>query len=597
MNINELKQLTLACSTVPKATKMNVDRHSNTNEMSRARDVARLNGLLSVCHLIGRRHLASVAVVLSVLVTVYLVSQYCISTTKLTLLFINRTLNSDSCSMSTWSGNVSESDSASVITVHVDANFTDRVACFNVQLQHLRHQLLLTPHTINVCNANNWISARNNLSIGHGATPLRVVRGVEENYMDKLSDNPDIITVVLPWFGSRSNWSSLTDFSNVLYQHYFEWTADNVLCTWIERPGVIKMHYDVLFRRTCNRNVNDTATARSLRPLFFNAKPAKPGYHWPNSGNLYPDHFYTSAPRYVFYVHVHQNAIVTPLGDVITANTKLVLDACSHDISPTTLLHVKLSQIPCYDEIYVITQYWGNAVFHRMAEIVPRLVLCLRFLNLHPEIRILAPQVEGRIAELLKIIGLAKTRLVTGVARAKIVYQPRSTGCGYANVHESQVLSQLYRDYIKQNFPAQPRNRLILIRRSRSRRFSKQRRIHELLKSAAKDYNLTYTLFNDNPTPSLNDTMMMFHSAVIIVAPVGAGESNMYFSQPGTYVVEGVCNLPHVNMCFQRLAHILGHHWHGVTSRRGCEAVVDVSAASIDDAVRRYLRLWKLERS
>ena len=129
------------------------------------------------------------------------------------------------------------------------------------------------------------------------------------------------------------------------------------------------------------------------------------------------------------------------------------------------------------------------------------------------------------------------------------------------------------------------------------RRFTEQKRIEELLEQAARDYNLKYTLFIDNPTPSLNDTMMMFSSAVMIVAPEGGGEVNMFFSQPGTYVVEGVCNLPHVNLCFQWLAHILGHHWHGVTSRGGCENVVNVSAASLADAVRSYLRLSKLERS
>ena len=151
---------------------------------------------------------------------------------------------------------MSESDSASVITVHVDTKFTDRVAFFNVQLQQLRHQLLLTLHRANVCNVTRWISARNNLSVGRRrATPLRVVWGVEENYIDKLSDNPDIITVVLPWLGSRSNWNSLTDFSNVPHQRYFEWSADDVLCTWIETPGVIKMRYDTVYRRTCNRNV------------------------------------------------------------------------------------------------------------------------------------------------------------------------------------------------------------------------------------------------------------------------------------------------------------------------------------------------------
>jgi len=516
---------------------------------------------------------------------IYLVSYYNFSTTYVSS--SNRILDSESASVGAW-----RESAAAVITVHVDANFTDRVARFNVQLQHLRHLLLLNSRGINVCNVPNLGDEY------YKATSLQVVTGVEESYIDKLSDNPDIITVVLPWLGgSRSNWSSLTDFSNVLYQRYFEWTADDVLCTWIETPGVIKMRYDTVYRRTCNRNINDTATAQSLRPLYLNAKPINRNYYWPNNGNSYPDRFYTSTPRYVFYVHVHRNAIVTLLGDVFTANTKLVLYTCSQDISPTIPLRSKLSQIPCYDKIYVITQPWGEAVFHRMVEVVPRLVLCLQFLNMHPDIRILVPRVGGCIAELLEIIGLDKSRLVTEVAHAKIVYQPKATGCGYANAQESQMLSQLYRDHIKRNFPAQPRNRLILIRRSESRRFSEQKGIEEVLERAAGDYGLTYTLFIDNPTPSLNDTMMMFHSAVVIVAPHGAGLSNMYFSQPGTYVVEGVCNLPHVNLCFQRLAHVLGHHWHGVTSRGGCETVVDVSAASVDDAVRRYLRLWKHERS
>ena len=103
-----------------------------------------------------------------------------------------------------------------------------------------------------------------------------------------------------------------------------------------------------------------------------------------------------------------------------------------------------------------------------MVDIVTRLVLSLEFLNAHPEIRILTPGVGGRLAELLEIIDFDKSRLITGVTVANIVYQPRATGCGYANVQQSQKLSRLYRDYIERTFPPQRRNKLILIRRSRS---------------------------------------------------------------------------------------------------------------------------------
>jgi len=482
-----------------------------------------------------------------------------------------------------------------VIEVISDANFTDRLADFNVQLGILRSQL--RDHRSHERGGNSTSSICDADHLGTGRQ--RVISGTRENYIDQLSNSSDVVTVVLPWLGPRRNWTSLADFSNVPYQRYHEWTADNVLCSWIETPRFIKARYDSVYRRTCVRRINSTASPRSLLPVHLNARPINRQHYWPNDGDSFPAHFYTDTPPHVFHVHVHRNAVVTRLGDVITADTKLVLYGCSYDVAPTLLLRLrgKLSRVPCYDELYVIAQCWGNGIFHRMAEIVPRLVPGLRFLADHPQIRIAAPQVGGRLAELLAVIGVDRGRLVAGVARANVVYQPRSTPCGFANVQESQTLSRLYRDYIRRTFPARPRNRLILIRRSRSRRFSEQTAVEEVVRRAASDHNLTYALFADNPTPSLNNTMMLFHSAVLVVAPVGAGESNLFFSQPGTYVVEGVCNVPHVNLCFQRLAHILGHHWHGVTSRGGCEAVVDVPAARVDAAVRSHLRLWMLERS
>ena len=514
-----------------------------------------------------------------------------------------------------WTRKTTESFAA-VIAVDVDGHFTDRVAHFNVRLHRIRKQLLLLAEPGNFAKTTCGSSAGGSRRVRLNATQ-RVVSSVNENYIEELSRDPDIVTVVLPWLRSASNWarsrsnwmstgsnrmrsgsnwSSITDFSNLLYQHYFAWSADNVLCSWIETPGVTRKRYDSIYRRTCNRNINETTRAQSLRPLYLNAKPLHPEQYWPNNGSSYPEHFYTTTPPYVFHMHIHRDAVISKVGDVITSRTKLILYACTHDITSSLPLGGKLSEIPCYDEVYLIHQFWGTGIFHRMAEIVPRLALCLEFLRAHPEIRILAPEVGGRLAELLEIVGLDKSRLVKGIVRAKIAYQPRATACGFANVQESQMLSRLYRDYITQTFPPQPRNRLILVRRSGFRRFTEQKGIEQVLERAARDYNLTYTLFIDNPTPSLNDTMMLFHSAVMIVAPHGAGESNMFFSRPGTHVVEGVCNLPHDNLCFLRLAHILGHHWHGITSRRGCKAVVDVAAESVENAVRSYLRLWLLER-
>ena len=312
-----------------------------------------------------------------------------------------------------------------------------------------------------------------------------------------------------------------------------------------------------MFNRTCVRNISATSLPRTLRPLSLNVKALSPHRYWPNNGNAYPAHFYTSPPPFVFHLHILRNSIVTVNGDVYSGNLKLVLDACSSDIKAELSLDV--DEIPLYDEVLIITQYWGKAVYHRMAEIMPRVVYFREFLNNNPQIRIVAPETfGGRLSELLRIIGVNNTQLVLAPVRAKVVYLPRSSKCGLGGIQESQTLRALYHEYISRTFPPQPRNRLILIRRSRSRRFTHQQAIEEVVERVAKEYNLTYTLFIDNPTPSLNDTMIMFHSAVVIVAPHGAGLSNMFFSQPSTYIVEGGCNLPHVNLCFLRLAYILG---------------------------------------
>jgi len=467
-----------------------------------------------------------------------------------------------------------------VITFEAAGNFSERVRQFIVQLDDIRRR---TWRSRGVGEWKYQVHSR----------PVQVLRGARDDYLDVLAAKyPHVTTVILPWISSGERvWNSLTDTVNVPRQTYYEWTADNTLCTWIETPDVIKMKYDVIYNRTCERNINATASPRTLRPVFLNAKPLLPNRYW-----TFPAHFHTSPPPFVFYMHIHHDAIVTALGDVYSGNLKLVLDACSDDTAAKVPQNVV--RMPLYDEVFVIAQHWGKGMFHRMVEIMPRIVFYLEFLRDNPQIRVVAPEPPGgRLSELFRIIGVDDTRLVVGPVRAKVVYQPRSSKCGFANVQESQTLSALYREYIRRTFPPQPRNKLLLIRRTGLRRFMEQKKIEDLMARAARDYNLTYTVFTDKPTPSLSATMMMFHSAVMIVAPVTAGESNMVFSQPGTYVVEGVCNLPHVNLCLQRRAHILGHHWHGVTSRRGCEGVVDVSAASVEDAVRSYLRLWKLERS
>ena len=116
------------------------------------------------------------------------------------------------------------------------------------------------------------------------------------------------------------------------------------------------------------------------------------------------------------------------------------------------------------------------------------------------------------------------------------------------------------------------RNKVIFIRRTHHRYFHNQPVIERVVEMAAKEYNLSYEVFKDNPPPSFVDMMRMFNAAVMVVAPHGAGLANLVFSEPGTFVVEGVCNRPHTNLFFQRTAQVLGHRWHGIPSSGGCSS-------------------------
>lgn len=497
-----------------------------------------------------------------------------------------------------------------IYTINVyTTNFADNVT--SVYKIHREHD---KPHVVYVRSNgtlvqrirqfNDYISSfrvveleamrKNNMSWQPIIQPVTAISGTHENLFHKLWNCCAVITIVLPW-QYMDNWTSLMDTSNLRVQEYFEWTADDRLCNWIETPGAIKMKYGVYYNWTCNRNINDTAKPRSLKPIMLNIKIMQRSFFWPNEAKLYPQHYFVNQPSIVTHIHIFRDALVTKIGEVFSGRFKLSPYGCKANMNTALPDNGKnLNKIQLHDEVFVISHYWGTSVFHRMVEIVPRLTLYLDFLRVNVDIRIQAPEGKGgRLGQLVTIMGLNESRLVAEIVRARRVYVPPATQCGVANVAESQTLAKIYHEYIRDNFTPQPRNRLVLIRRSHSRRFTRQAAIEEVVRRAAADYSLNFTLFADNPTPSLNDTMQIFYSAAVVVGPHGAGLANILFSLPGTFVVEGVCNLPHVNLCFQRLVHVLGHHWHGIASRRGCEGVVDIAEDAIDAALRQYLALTR----
>ena len=65
-------------------------------------------------------------------------------------------------------------------------------------------------------------------------------------------------------------------------------------------------------------------------------------------------------------------------------------------------------------------------------------------------------------------------------------------------------------------------------------------------------------LFPDNPVPPLKRAVQMFSRALLVVAPHGAGLSNVFFSEPGTIIIEGLCyDGGMANMCYRSVCRSL----------------------------------------
>lgn len=357
-------------------------------------------------------------------------------------------------------------DPVAVIEVVTCGPFLERVKQFNLALDGLRSKLLRDQ------NGRDW----------NGITERKadVVFGADDDFWEQLSKYPHVKTLVIPWERTlSSDWNSLTDLANVLVQKYYEWSATESLCMLMEKQGH-RPKYDMNFDITCKRHMNRSIQAIPLPLIFLNLKPAMKPYYWPKDGQ-FPRSDYEHPPAYVSYTHILEDAITSDSGDVYSKKLQLVPYSCNPSRRPDI---PNVSAYPLYDEVFVITQYWGTATFHRMAEIVPRLALSLDFLRRNPQIKIACPEGPGgRLGEFMKIFGLSEDRMVTGPTRAKIAYVPRASQCGTANVQELQVASMHYRRYVERHLGALTRNKLVLIRRTGHRRFKEQLAIEAVLQS------------------------------------------------------------------------------------------------------------------
>ncbi len=271
-----------------------------------------------------------------------------------------------------------------------------------------------------------------------------ILSGSDEELEANLTLYPSIQTITLSWYSgkvqstkyevkSRQNWTSLKDISNLAIQKYYTWSGSENLCKAIKLPGGTKMRYDVIYNQQCDTNINKTSNVKSLEAIYFWAMPAvrydpkRKALYYPKD-IAFPSYYYTSLPKHIFHMYITENVVVTDIGDIFTKTLKPVTLSCNYQV-PSISFNSKPPQnyktVPIYDEVFIISQHWGDQYYHKMLEAFPRIMPYLTFLKDNPLIWIHAKEVSGHTAFFMEYVGLNQTRLIHGHVRAKVIYSEK----------------------------------------------------------------------------------------------------------------------------------------------------------------------------
>ena len=270
------------------------------------------------------------------------------------------------------------------------------------------------------------------------------------------------------------------------------------------------------------------------------------------------------------YIHAIRGAVINQNADIYLAPAKIVIQRCKQDLRNEPIMQ-NVSKFPSYDEVFTIAQFWGFGYFHAVIEDLTR--IALPFLLRHDSIKIHVYSKTGFTRVIMQYLGFPPNRLIAGKVYAKTLYSPAGSGCGHSSLMGTLTLSSILTKNIVPRIG--PQDTIVLIKRSTKRYFRNHDSIFRMIQRVARDNSLKAVVFPDKPVPPFEEVTRLFNRALVIVAPHGAGLSNMVLSKPGTLIIEGLCyDVTHrPNLCYLTLAQILGHRYYGVMPAKDCFSV------------------------
>ena len=390
----------------------------------------------------------------------------------------------------------------------------------------------------------------------------RVADAHSPNYFDVIKNATQVITVTLD--------DDITNVRKYLRSTYYHYASND--CNLLEKMSKYGQHFGLRYGAECLGNITQIDNGHQLSDVAL-------GVGIPDKVKVQGD-----GRHIVTFIHLIRNAISCDDGNVIHDNMKIVPQKCNRQLQKSC--SKRWENVKRHREVFTIAQSWGGGFYHGNLEQLPRISPYLLFLQRHPEIMI---HVQGT-PKYLNLLGIDKSRLIHAPAiKADLLYMPAGGTCGRSSVFTTQVLAS-FLSTKPIDISSTSQNTIVLIKRTKSRWFGQHEAILRMIEKHASRVNLSVQVFGDNPLPSLEKTIEMFRRAKIVVAPHGAGESNLIFSQPGTLLIEGLCydSDGKANLCYRNLAQALGLRYYGLIYNHQC---MKITAKQIEKPLLEYLKL------
>lgn len=244
--------------------------------------------------------------------------------------------------------------------------------------------------------------------------------------------------------------------------------------------------------------------------------------------------------------HVYRNA-----GCDTTKNTKLILK----------------NNVNAYEKVITIAMPWGKEIWHFVGEALVGLAY-LEDLHMY---KIHVSEITPFVSQWLNLIGVNPEQIITGTIFAKTLIIPELGKCGNPSAQQILWLNRK----VSQKIETSTSKHILLVKRSTSRA---QKNWPEILTIVEGFNSSRVVVFDDGDLPPVKKQLDMFVNAHMIIAPHGAGLLNILASVPGTNVVEFM-DTNNMNLCYARLAYILGMKYTGIEMKASSQKIYETLAS------------------